>query len=65
MTTATPETLAAGDTLTVDGIQYVILTAQVHNFKGEERVSYTVRRPKGRVEYYVVRYGNGQYSKVV
>lgn len=55
-------------TLTVDGITYNVLTARPFEVEIDgaqvQRVSYTVKRPRGRRTYVVFKYENGTMSTV-
>lgn len=49
----------------IDGIAYVVVSVKnfTHNEKNREWI--TLRRPKGKRFYYVVRYENGSLSRVL
>jgi hypothetical protein len=54
-----------GDTVKIEGIDYVILSAKPYTHNGDARIAFTMKRPRGKRSYYVVRYGNGAVSSVV
>jgi hypothetical protein len=54
-----------GETIKINGIDYVIMRARPYKHNGHDRTEYTLRRPRGRVPYYMVRYENGMLSDVV
>lgn len=58
-------TIVPNSTITIAGIDYVVLTAKPYTYKGDSRTEYTLRRPRGQRTYYVVQYGNGVLSEVV
>jgi hypothetical protein len=51
-------------TLQLDGITYNVIRTEQFTHNGNDRVQYTMKRPRGRVEYRVVRYENGSFSSV-
>jgi hypothetical protein len=51
-------------TLQLDGITYNVIRTIEFNHNGNDRVEYVMKRPRGRVEYRVVRYENGSFSSV-
>jgi len=59
------KTIETGDTVTIKGIAYIVLSAKPYTYKGDNRVSYTMKRPRGRLTYYVVQYSNGTMSDPV
>ena len=52
-------------TLQIEGIIYEVLKAENYVHNGNARIQYTVKRPRGRRSYLVVKYENGQFSSVV
>jgi len=52
-------------TLHIEGITYEVLKAENYVYNGNARTQYTVKRPRGRRSYLVVKYENGQFSSVV
>ena len=52
-------------TLQLDGITYEVLKAEAYTHNGNARTQFTVKRPRGRRIYWVVKYENGQFSSVV
>ena len=52
-------------TLQLDGITYKVLKAEAYTHNGNARTQFTVKRPRGRRTYLVVKYENGQFSSVV
>jgi hypothetical protein len=52
-------------TLQIEGITYEVLKAQPYTHNGNARTEFTVKRPRGRRTYLVVKYENGQFSSVV
>lgn len=58
-------TTKPGDPVRVDGIDYVILSAKPYTYNGDDRIAFTMKRPRGKRSYFVVRYGNGAISSVV
>ena len=51
-------------TLQFNGITYNVVRAIEFNHEGNGRVQFVMKRPRGRVEYRVVRYENGTFSNV-
>jgi hypothetical protein len=51
-------------TLQLNGITYSVIRTVEFNHNGNDRVEYVMKRPRGRVEYRVVRYENGTFSSV-
>jgi hypothetical protein len=51
-------------TLTFDGVSYVVLTEKTYEHNGSKRASITMKRPRGKRTYHVVRYENGTYSSI-
>ena len=51
-------------TLQLNGITYNVVRTIEFNHNGCDRVEFVMKRPRGRVEYRVVRYENGTYSNV-
>lgn len=47
-----------------NGIVYRIVRAREFVKDGKTRVEYELKRPKGRISYYIVRYENGTYSSI-
>ena len=39
-----------------------VVSAKPYSHKGNDRVAYTCKRPRGRRTYYVVGYENGTFS---
>ena len=48
----------------IEGIAYQVLGERSYDFEGKDRTMLTLKRPRGRVTYLSVRYGNGSYSQV-
>lgn len=64
----TPRNPAPDMTATIqaaDGITYQVLTAKPYIHNGVSRISYTVKRPRGRRTYVVIGYENGTFSTAV
>ena len=51
-------------TLQLNGLTYNVVRSIEFNHNGCDRVEFVMKRPRGRVEYRVVRYENGTYSNV-
>jgi len=51
-------------TLQLNGITYNVVRTIEFSHNGCDRVWFVMKRPRGRVEYRVVRYENGTYSNV-
>ena len=45
-----------------EGILMTVVSAKPYSHKGNDRVEYTCKRPRGRRTYYVVGYENGTFS---
>ena len=58
----TPSTSLASLT-TADGIKMNVVSACAFTWKGNDRVSFTCKRPRGRRMYVVIGYENGTFSK--
>ena len=48
---------------TADGIKMNVVSACAFTWKGNDRVSFTCKRPRGRRLYVVIGYENGTFSK--
>jgi len=53
------------ETVTIDGIKYIIHSTREFVFAGSVRHELFMRRPKGKRFYAVVRYENGTYGSVL
>jgi hypothetical protein len=51
--------------ITVSGQRYLVLELKPYEYKGRQRVSLTVRKPRGRNSYTVIVYENGSMSEAV
>ena len=51
-------------TLQLNGITYNVIRTEQFAHNGNERTWFVMKRPRGRVEYRVVRYENGSFSSV-
>lgn len=51
--------------INLNGTDYVVIASLTINYKGSERTQLTLRRPRGKVTYRVVKYANGTYSSIV
>jgi hypothetical protein len=58
-------TSEATSELRIDGIRYVVLHQRAFEHKGQQRTEFCLKRPKGRLTYYAVRYENGTLSAAV
>lgn len=45
-----------------NGFTYTVLSAKTYNHKGNERVVFTCRKPRGKVLFNIVGYENGTFS---
>lgn len=51
--------------ITKDGVTYEVVKAKPYEYKGNSRVSYTCKRPRGRRFYMIIGYENGTFSRAV
>lgn len=51
--------------VTIEGVRYLVLTRKPYEYKGKQRVSLGLKRPKGRKAYIAILYENGTFSSAV
>ncbi len=51
--------------LTLGGIKYEVVAEKPYEYQGKNRVAITMKRPRGKRFYHVIRYETGFYSGVV
>lgn len=54
-----------GSEIVIKGYRYVIDSVKPFEFQGRQRFECFVKKPKGKVHYYVVRYESGAWSDPV
>lgn len=57
--------MQTNDTITLDGIKYVVVSIANYQHNGQCRKQITLRRPKGKRTYVVYHYENGAFSHVI